>query len=147
MILISTISTASLYACMYACMYAQPLPQPLLETQTLSMPRESLGTARCTSSTTDVQRPSQHRYILRVTCHCEYRHNTAGVALKSALRSQVCSPRSVGLFTLSTDEHCENTALRLHATRKIAFELTDHLSDSRHHGGDPLPTCAPSHRP
>jgi hypothetical protein len=24
------------------------------------------------------------------------------------------------------------------------FELTDHLSDSRHHGGDPLPTCAPS---
>jgi hypothetical protein len=93
------------------------------------------------------QGPSQHRYILRVTCHSEHRNNTAGVALTDALRSQVGSPQSVGSATLSTDEHCENTALRLHSTSKIAFELTDHLSDSRHHGGDPLPACAPSDWP
>jgi hypothetical protein len=38
----------------------------------------------------------------------------------------------------------KNTALRLHATSNTTFELTGHLSDSRYHGGDPLPTCAPS---
>jgi hypothetical protein len=63
------------------------------------------------------------------------------------MRSQVGSPRSVGPATLSTDEHCKNTALRLHATSKITFELTDHLSYSRHHRGDPLLTCATSDWP
>jgi hypothetical protein len=94
-----------------------------------------------------LQCPSQHRCILRVTCHPERRNNTTGVAPKDALLSQVRSPQSVGSATLSTDEHCKNTALRLHATSKITFELTDHLSDSTRHGGDPLPTCAPSDWP
>jgi hypothetical protein len=67
-----------------------------------------------------------------------------GVALKDGLRSQVGSPRSDGFATLSTDEHCRNTALPLHA---IINDLTDHLLDSRYHGGDPVPTCAPSDRP
>jgi hypothetical protein len=97
-------------------------------------------------SATELQRTSHHRYILRVACHPERRCNTAGVALKDGLRSQVGSPRSdaYGFATLSTDEHCRNTALPLHAIIKIPFDLTDHLSDSSHHGGDPVPTCAPS---
>jgi hypothetical protein len=66
-------------------------------------------------SATEQQRPSHHKNILRVTCHPEHCDNTAGVALKDGLRPQVGSPRSVGFATLSTDEHCRNTALRLHA--------------------------------
>jgi hypothetical protein len=40
-----------------------------------------------------------------------------------------------------------NTALPLHAIIKIPFDRTDHLSDSRYHGGDPVPTGAPTNRP
>jgi hypothetical protein len=71
------------------------------------------------------------------------------VLLQRPERSQVGGVRSVGFATLSTDEHCRNTALRLHAMIKIPFDLTDHLSDSwcRYHGGDPVPTCASSDRP
>jgi hypothetical protein len=98
-------------------------------------------------SSTELQRPSHHRYILHAACHPEHRKNTAGVALKDGLRSQVGSPRSDGFATLSTDEHCRNTALPLHVIIKIPFDLTGHLSDSRYHGGDPVPTCAPSDRP
>jgi hypothetical protein len=63
------------------------------------------------------------------------------------MRSQVGSRRSVGSATLSTDEHLKNTALCLHAIIKIDFNLTDHLSDSRYDGGDPVHTCAPSDSP
>jgi hypothetical protein len=49
-----------------------------------------------------------------VACHPEHRNKTAGVALKDGLRSQVGSPRSVGFVTMSTDEDCKSTALRLH---------------------------------
>jgi hypothetical protein len=98
-------------------------------------------------SSTELQRPSHHRYILHVECQPEHRNKTAAVALKDGLRSQVGSPRSDGFATLSTDEHCRNTALPLHAIIKIPFDLTGHLSDIRYHGGDPVPTCAPSDRP
>jgi hypothetical protein len=81
---------------------------------------------------------------IHVECQPEHRNKTAGVALKDGLRSQVGSPRSDGFATLSTDEHCRNTALPLHAIIKIPFDLTGHLLDSRYHGGDPVPTCAPS---
>jgi hypothetical protein len=60
---------------------------------------------------------------------------------------QVGSPRSDGFATLNTDEHCRNTALPLHAIIKIPFDFTGQLSFSRYHGGDPVPTCAPSDRP
>jgi hypothetical protein len=98
-------------------------------------------------SETELQRPTHHRYILRVACHPEHGNNTAGVALKDRLRSQVGGPRSDAFGTLSIDAHCRNTALPLHAIIKIPFDLTDHLSDSRYHGGDPVPTCAPSDGP
>jgi hypothetical protein len=98
-------------------------------------------------STPELQCPSPHRYILRVACHPEHRNNTAGVAPNDGLRSQVGSPRSVGSAIVSRDEHCRNEALCLHAIIKRTFDLTDHLSDSRYHGGDPVPTCAPSDRP
>jgi hypothetical protein len=97
-------------------------------------------------SATELQRPSHHRYILHVACHPEHRNNIAGVALKDGLRSHAGSPRSDGFATLSTDADPRNTALPLHAIIKIPFYLTDHLSDSRYHGGDPVPTCAPSDR-
>jgi hypothetical protein len=77
----------------------------------------------------------------------EHRNKTAAVTLKYGVRSQVGSPRSDGFATLSTDEHCRNTALPLHAIIKVTFDLTGHLSDIRNHGGDPVPTCAPSDRP
>jgi hypothetical protein len=77
----------------------------------------------------------------------EHRNKTAGVALKGGLRSRVGSPRSDGFAALRTDEHCRNTALPLHAIIKIPFDLIGHLSDSRYHEGDPVPTCAPSDRP
>jgi hypothetical protein len=98
-------------------------------------------------SATELQRPSHHRYILRVACHPEHSNNIAGVALKDGLRSQVGSPQSDGFATLSIDEHCRNTSLSLHAIIKIPFDLTDHLLESRYHGGDPVPTCTPSDRP
>jgi hypothetical protein len=66
-------------------------------------------------SSTELQRPSHHRYILHVEYQHEHRNKTAGVALKGELRSQVGSPRSDGFAALSTDEHCRNTALPLHA--------------------------------
>jgi hypothetical protein len=94
-------------------------------------------------SALELQRPSHHRYILHVACHSKHRNNTAGVALKDGLRSQVGSPRSDGFATLSTDACRRNTALPLHAIIKIPFALTDHPSDGRYHGDDPVPTCVP----
>jgi hypothetical protein len=85
-------------------------------------------------SSTELQRPSHHRFILHVECHPEHRNKIAGVALKDSLHSQEGSPRSDGFATLSTDEHCRNTALPLHAMIKVPFDLTGHLSDSRYHG-------------
>jgi hypothetical protein len=48
-------------------------------------------------SSTELQRPSNHRYIVHVECHPEHRNKTAGVALKDGLRSQVCSPNQMDL--------------------------------------------------
>jgi hypothetical protein len=78
---------------------------------------------------TELQHQSHHRYILCVACQPEHRsNNTAGVAMKDGLLSQVGSPRSVGFAILSTYEHCRNKALRLHAIIKIPSKLTGHLA-------------------
>jgi hypothetical protein len=66
-------------------------------------------------SATELQHPSHHRYILRVSCHPEHHNNTAGVALKDRLHSQVGSPRSVGYAKLFSGEPAERPRERIHA--------------------------------